>query len=273
MTVQKRAVSKNISEEKITSKNLSIQFSLDGFSFSISNQHDEIYLLKEYSFRETVSIAVCLNKIVTTFKTEKELQSDFKNVSVIHQNYLNTLVPDSLFDTNELKSYLKFTVKILATDRIDSDSISKTRVKNVYIPYININNFLFQNFGPFEFKHHMTVLIEKLLLKNNGFRFYIHVSKHHVDIIVIEGISLIFANSFEYHSKEDFIYYILFVAEQLKLNPEKLKVILLGEIENESDLFSIVYKYIREVSFLKNDHFLLSNTPDFSRHSNFILLG
>jgi hypothetical protein len=92
---------------------------LDGFSFCVSNQDNEIYFLKDFSFPETVTIDTCLEEIVTVFKHEKELQFDFKNVFVIHQNYLNTIVPNALFDENELASYLKFTVKTLATDVLE----------------------------------------------------------------------------------------------------------------------------------------------------------
>ena len=59
-------------------------------------------------------------------------------------------------------------------------------------------------------------------------------------------------NSFEYSSKEDFIYYILFAAEQLELNPEKFELQLLGHISKDDPLFKIAYKYIRNVSLLEN---------------------
>jgi hypothetical protein len=269
--VQKTTTSKHISD--ITSRNLSIQFSLDGFSFCVSNQDNEIYFLKDFSFPETVTIDACLEQIVNVFKHEKELQFDFKNVFVIHQNYLNTIVPSALFDENELASYLKFTVKTLATDVFDHDSISGIEARNVYVPYVNVNNFLFQNFGEFEFKHHATVLIEKLLAQNVGVHCYVNVSNHHIDIVILKENTLLFYNSFEYHSKEDFIYYILFTAEQLKMDPNEFKLSLLGDINKESELYTILYTYVRHVSFLESNHDLLTNSTDFSNHSNFILLG
>ncbi|MFY0604661.1 MAG: DUF3822 family protein [Flavobacteriaceae bacterium] len=271
MIVQKKTSSTHIQD--ITSRNLSIQFSLDGFSFCISNQNDDSFFLQEFSFENTVTISECHDKIIEVFKNEKQLQTDFKKIHVIHQNYLNTIVPDDLFDENELASYLKFNIKTLATDVYNFDAIPKINAKNVYVPYTNINNFLFQNFGSFEFKHHTTVLIEKLIAKNNGLYFYVHVSKHHLDIVVLENHSLLFYNSFEYHSKEDFIYYILFTAEQLKMNPNEFTLKLLGNIDRDSELFKIVYTYVRNISFLENKHDLLIKGKDFSNHSNFILLG
>lgn len=271
MIVQRKTISKHT--EKITSRNLSIQFSLDGFSFCIADQNNEAFFLNSYTFPKTTTIDQCLDEIIAVFKTEKQLQTDFESVFVVHQNYLNTIVPNKVFDKNELAAYLKFTVKTLATDAFDYDEISSIAAKNVYVPYTNINNFLFQNFGAFEFKHHATVLIEKLLKHNKGKQMYLHVSKNHMDIVVLNDDHLQFYNSFEYNSKEDLIYYVLFTAEQLKMDTEEFRLTLLGDIEKDSDLYTILYKYIRHISFFESGNTLLKSTSEASNHSNFILLG
>ena len=271
MIVQKKTTSKHIHE--ITLRNLSIQFSLDGFSFCVSNQDDEVYFLKSFTFPNSTSIDNCLQEIVAVFKTEEELQTDFNAIFAVHQNYLNTIVPDKLFDEKELAAYLKFSVKTLATDAFDFDSISAIGAKNVYIPYTNINNFLFQNFGAFEFKHHATVLIEKLLIKNKGTQMYMHVSENYVDLALLKEKDLHFYNSFKYSSNEDIVYYVLFTAEQLKMEPEEFMLVLLGDIKKESELYKLLYTYIRNISFLENNNPLLENSLEFSNHSNFILLG
>jgi hypothetical protein len=67
--------------------------------------------------------------------------------------------------------------------------------------------------------------------------------------VVLEGKNLLFYNTFNYHSAEDFIYYLLFVCEQLHLNPEKTELQLLGEIEKNSAIHLITQKYVRHVQF------------------------
>jgi hypothetical protein len=47
----------------------------------------------------------------------------------------------------------------------------------------------------------------------------VHFSEGHFEII-IQNQKLLFFNSFDYQTPEDFIYYVLFTAEQLSLNPE-----------------------------------------------------
>ena len=58
---------------------------------------------------------------------------------------------NSYFDENSLDNYLKYTIKTLKNDFITFDDIEEIAAKNVYIPYVNINNFLFSQFSQFTF--------------------------------------------------------------------------------------------------------------------------
>ena len=255
---------------------LSIQFNLDGFSFCITdNTSEEILYFYEYLFKEKkITPESLLKKIEELFKTDSYLQKDFSSVSVVHQNNLSCLVPNTYFSENKLSEYLNFNIKTLTSDFITFDDIQSIKAKNVYIPYVNINNFLFQNFGEFEYKHHLTIFIEKLISINNSDEkvVYVNVSSDSFDVVVIQNKQLYFSNSFSFETKEDFIYYILFTFEQLKLDVEEIQLYFTGDIELESELYTITYQYIRNVLFLE------SNNPIFkqlncSKHSNYILLG
>ncbi|WP_220455433.1 DUF3822 family protein [Tenacibaculum pelagium] len=257
-------------------KNLSIQFSLDGFSFCISNSEtNERVLFTKYSFDKSVnSPELLLEKIIHIFAIDKDLQQDFTSVSAVHQNNLSTLVPDEYFDRNNLAPYLKYSVKTLATDFITYDSLANINTHTVYIPYVNINNYLFQNFGEFEYKHHSTILIDKVLeysKENTERQFFVHVLENQLDIVVCKNEQLIFHNSFSFTTKEDFIYYILFTAEQLQMDPNEFYLTFIGAIEKESELYDITFNYVRNIDFIKTKSNFFTNSEDFSNHSNFIL--
>ena len=255
---------------------LSIQFNLDGFSFCIADDtSEEILYFSEYLFKDKkITPESLLKKIEELFKTDSYLLKDFSSVLVIHQNNLSCLVPNTYFSKDKLSEYLNFNIKTLTSDYITFDNIQGIKAKNVYIPYVNINNFLFQNFGEFEYRHHLTIFIEKLISINNSDEkvVYVNVSSDSFDVVVIQNKQLYFSNSFSFETKEDFIYYILFTFEQLKLDVEEIQLYFTGDIELESELYTITYQYIRNVLFLE------SNNPIFkqlncSKHSNYILLG
>ena len=260
----------------IIENKLSIQFNLDGFSFSVYNiiSKKEEYF-REYEFENSqVTPENLLLKIKDIFNTDSQLQNDFLSVLVIHQNNLSVLVPNRYFNEKELSSYLNFNVKKLTIDYVAFDHLKVLESKNIYIPYININNYLFQNFGEFEYKHHSTVLIEKLLKSTNSIEktMFVNVSKTSLDIVVIENTQLILFNTFSYNTKEDFIYYILFVAEQLNLNVNKFSLHFTGKVNLDDAIYKITYKYIKNVYFLESNNPLFSEL-NIASHSNFILLG
>ena len=253
-------------------KHLSIQFNLDGFSFCISNlASKELHHFESYTFEQTVATPELLLKKIEQIVSENTLfNQEFETITVVHQNTLSTLVPSALFNEKELNSYLDYSIKTLATDYIAFDSLAQAEVKNVYVPYVNLNNFFFQKFGEFEYKHHATVLIDKLLLhsKNNSNKqFFVNVSKHHLDIVVLEKGALLFYNSFQFTTKEDFIYYLLFTSEQLDLNPEEFLCYFIGDINTDSELYAITYQYIRNVDFIALENSFFDSEAEINNHS------
>jgi hypothetical protein len=137
---------------------------------------------------------------------------------------------------------------------------------------------LYDRFGEFTYKHFSTILIEQVLNAEKNAekpKMYVNVDNENFDIVVVENGSLKFYNSFEYKTKEDFIYYILFTSEQLKLNPETLELIFTGNIDSKDELYVIAYKYVRFVFFSKRlDNYKFSDQaqPE-NNHSQFVILN
>jgi hypothetical protein len=193
----------------------------------------------------------------------------FSDVTIIHRNTLFSLIPKALFDEKEVANYLKFNTKILANDLIAYDEILNFDIINVYVPFVNINNYIYELFGEFVFQHNGTVLIQSLLNNFDGGKepvCYVHVLEQQLDITVIANKKLLFYNSFNFSTKEDFIYYVLFVIEQLKLDAETLKLKLFGNIEEDDQLFNVCFKYVRNVSVFVPSN--LSYLMDIDHHKS-----
>ncbi|MFY7672318.1 DUF3822 family protein [Tenacibaculum sp. MEBiC06402] len=273
-----KLIQKNRKEISSKHKSLSIQFSLDGFSFCVKDiPSKEVLVLSEYIFDKTLENPHLLQeKVQQIFETEKELQIEFSKVTAIHENQLATQIPEDFFDKDNLKKYLDYNIKTFSSDYITYDSLETLQAKNVYIPYVNINNFLFQNFGEFEFKHHSTILLEQLIgvhSKTLINTMYVNVSNKNMDIVVFKNNQLTLYNSFKFNSKEDFLYYILFVSEQLELNPINFQLFFLGNINEDFDTFKLAKEYVKNIDFLKSKYNFLQESEVFQPHSNYILLS
>jgi len=264
--------------EGINLLKLSIQVRLDGLSFCILNcGNNEIIWYKRENFPKEYNPVKILEKIEIHYQNEIELQGSMDEVVLIFSNDLYSLVPEAYFIEEEASNYLKFNTKILKTDVVAHDSIANNEMVNVYIPYSNIINYFFDKYGEFEYKHGISVLAEAVLELDSGegITAYLNNFTDYFDLVVVKNKKLLLCNTFSYDTKEDFIYYLLFTAEQLELDPSQFDLRLLGDISEESALYQIAYTYIKNIRFL-NPSFGIEpedkNTREFQREA-FILLN
>ncbi len=275
----RKIANNNLDLNNLKEYNLSIQLSLDGFSFCIYNSNpNEVLALAVYEFQSNTIINPVkhLELVTQLYKQEELLKPTYKSVFVSHFNNLVSQVPLALFNKNNLQSYLQYSIKLLENDYITFDEINSSEIVNIYVPFVNINNFLIDKYGAFMFKHSSTILIENLLksCKNSeGLYLFINVINSNFELVVINNNKLELFNCFSFKTKEDFIYYILFIAEQLQLNPEEFKLVLMGDIEKESELYSIAYQYIRNISFYTPIDFPSNISNEVSKHACFTLLS
>ncbi|ETN96408.1 Protein of unknown function [Zhouia amylolytica] len=262
-----------------TYKELSIQVSLSGLSFCILDTlHKTIESLAHKSFEQISSPEELIDQLDPFIQEHKLSETAYDKITLIHNNELSSFVPKDLFNENHLANYLKYNVKILATDFIAYDELKTASMVNVYVPFTNVNNFIFDSIGEFEFKHTASILVENLLHKapkTLDSVMFVNVHNGHFEIVISKNSKLILYNRYTYQTKEDFIYYILFTAEQLQLNPAHFTLYLLGDIQKDSELFDITYKYIKYVEFGNSyiDYTINDSLAPIANHRHFILLN
>ena len=260
-------------------KELSIQINLNGLSFCILNRNTNcIEFLNSIVFKSKLNPSDILERLKAELSSNTVFSEDFDAVTVIHQNELATLVPKALYNENNKADYLKFNSKILRTDFITEDEIAVNESVNVYVPYVNINNYIFDTFGAFVYKHSSSVLIDsisKIEENKEASKVYVNINKNTIEVLVFDKGKLQLLNTFEYYSKADFIYYVLFVYEQLQLDVETVPLNLAGQITLGDELYVAVYTYIRHVDFIEVDYdFTVEAKIDRHHlHHNFLILN
>lgn len=238
-------------------KKLSIQISLNGLSFCIVDTIDNTVLLTKTTVFDAEFTPIELEKeLVTQFEAQNIPSQHFSEVIVTHRNTLFCFVPKAIFIEEELPNYLKYNTKILATDLIAYDEVENYEMINVFVPFININNYIYDLFGEFTYKHSSSIITASLLNNNSGkdVTCYVYASENQMDITVISKKKLLLFNSFEYTSTEDFLYYLLFTCEQLNLDNDTLQLRLFGDIEEESDIYKGCYEHINNAAIYVPDH-------------------
>jgi len=244
---------------------------LTGLSFLVSTPKAEAVFFSEKIFPSQYTPQELLLEIEKEI-TSNDVLKQCEEVCIIYANTTYTLVPDALFDDKRLSEYLKFNSKILAGDYIAYDTLTAQSIHVVYVPLINVNNYLFDTFGSFKYYHATSVLLqyvfEKLPVKS-ATKAFIQVYDGHFDLLILKNGSLLLCNSYSYKTPEDLAYYVLFAIEQLQLKPETIETSVLGAIEETDPNFEILYTYIRNLSVLNVTGFTV--TPQAKPHQQLLL--
>ncbi|HOZ75101.1 MAG TPA: DUF3822 family protein [Flavobacterium sp.] len=239
----------NITEKKY--KKLTVKVAPGSMAFCSFDTLNQIPLaFREIAFDPSDKKTV-VEYYADAFASHEELGDSYDEVVVLHDNNLATFVPAALFDEDCLGNYLQFNNKVFETDSFAFDTLASYQMNTVYIPYADINNFFVDTFGNFVYKHAHTALVSKLLELSKNVdekKMFVHMAAGHFEIVMVQNQHLLLFNSFDYKTPEDLIYYLLFTAEQLNLNPETFRLEFLGDISQDDAFFAIAYKYIRNVS-------------------------
>lgn len=247
---------------------LSIQLSLDGFSFYILNLNriHEILFFKEVGFFQKKHSPQALeNAIDRLLRQEKLIDKGFGEIELIHDNNLFALVPNEYFDKTHLVDYLKYGIKLFKSDYITYDSIQKIDAQAVYLPFVNINNYILDNFGEFEYHHASERFLNYCLDTSkdlDGLQCLIQINIRSIEFVAIQNNELLFFNNFETHSREDILYYILFSLEQLEINPNQATIKLSGYIRKNENLIRLLKDYIKEVNLVDDKKLIFKEELD-----------
>jgi preprotein translocase subunit SecA len=88
-----------------------------------------------------------------------------------------------------------------------------------------------------------------------------------------EAGNLQIMNRYDFKTQTDFIYFLLLCCDQLNIDREKTELVLSGEVDIESKIYDVCYRYFRFISFIRtpeNLHF--SRAFDiFPKHLHFNL--
>ena len=232
---------------------LTIKLSSFDAALVLSNSFDDsIIKYFHYNFDQKILPEKLSEKLNAILKESEIDQSKIINVKLIICNKLSSLVPDNLFEEKLSLEYLKFNSKLLENDFAAHDFIKEIDAVNVYLPYVNVNNYILENFGSFDFYHYSTLLIKKLVKynKEKESSLYANLQEEDFQVLIIKKNKLLYYNNFDFNTKEDILYFLLFVIEQNKIDINKSKLFLIGKINVESEAYLLISKFIENIEII-----------------------
>ncbi len=253
-------VEKSFDKKLCTSYSLSILIGMDSLFYLISDRQNQILALHHYSFLtkkgETLSLK---ESIQIKLLRDELLRSTFKDVTIGFALPKFTLLPRKLYNENEKDVYLKNIIKDEQGYQLLTDHLEDLGVSNIY-PIKNEVIHLVKGYFPVSKIYHnissLFLAFKKEIQHQKGKHIFINVQdKQFLQLLFLDGKELIFSNFFEYKSSEDFIYYVLMVYSQFRLKPEVTPVTLAGHILPDSDIYRLLFRYIRHIRFVQKPNF------------------
>ena len=243
-----------ILKENNNQTNLTLSVGLNSISLSVFDlASGELIKFGKSNFNNPLSIDNLLN-VLKDILNKNELDfKKFENIKLLQQNNLSVLVPGELYSEKQKRTYLKYNTQIRNDDFIAVDNLNNLKIKNIYIPYININNYLVDLFKNIEYFHYDTELLNKLYEIRRNEEFFVHVDNRQIKIIVFEKDKIIFFNSYEIDNSSDIIYYVLLVLKEKKLNIDKTEIIYINDYEYD-DLSNISDKFFGNHKILNRNY-------------------
>ena len=234
--------------EKSTTYHLSILSSENSFAYAILDTNTNKY--------------IALNSSKVSNFEKIDIASSFKSVTCAIAHNKFTLIPTALFDEDNKEPLLGFNHEVKECEEIFSNTLYNLDAKNLFTVSKSFESEIKKYFVNVHFLHSSTAFIEGLLVQNknnSGKKVFANFHSEYLEVVILDGRELLFSNAFKYKAPDDIAYYILFVYEQLHLNPEEVELVLSREIEKTAKEHSLLYTYIRNVKFaLRPDNFQFS---------------
>ncbi|GAB3815471.1 DUF3822 family protein [Pontibacter rugosus] len=179
--------------------------------------------------------------------------SDWGLVRVAVSNQQFTLVPETLYDPSHQFDYLRLHAELNPLqDVVFTYRHSGLEAINIFAVDTGVQQAM-QDLFPaqnLQYIHQTSALIRSILHvtpRTTLRSMYAFVERNLVTLLVVGPAGLEFCNVFHYASPEDFIYFIIFVMQEQKMNPEQETLTIWGDITHDSSLFNILQKYIRQI--------------------------
>ncbi len=212
------------------------------------------------------------------FKALNYFQFTKKNYKAVYINYfteLFTLCPTPFYNEVDKKELLQFNCGNIENKIILTNDISSS-VKLIYSISESLKSLFDQTFPNHQLKHSLAVLAQLMLNSKDllNEQVLLNVNNTYIELVVKNEHELVMVNQFAVKTEQDVLYYLLFLLEQHHLNPLTAKICLIGNIASDSELVTVLKKYIANLRLASGNKSLnYSGVEGMPQHFNYTLLN
>lgn len=251
--------------EKTKQYSLSIQVSLDGFSFLVVHDSEKRVVACKNTPLKISSEKLLARRLKEWLETEGLLKRPFKSVRVFLFTENFTLVPAEYSGDKPVENLTSYLFHQDSNNKLIVNKIDALNAQLIFqIPtdVMEVLNFQFNN--KIDIIHPVTSLLTcpveskkrncAVLLTNNKY-FYLIVSRNS---------KLILANSFQAEHLNDLVYNVLNTFQQLEIARSETDLYVSGSRYENNEIENLLNPYFENISKLKNEE-LITNPENINQ--------
>ncbi|MCK9256046.1 MAG: DUF3822 family protein [Bacteroidales bacterium] len=268
-------VDNNLKDLKKSKLEMSILFTENGLSYSIYHREEnKILSLKSFEFEKNKDYFSQISNIIAKII---DVENPYDLVQFVIAHNEQTIVPDAIFDKDNIKKYWQLNFEIKPDKELLSYYLNRAKSFIIFSLEKNIieliNNYKAKiNIIPSSAYFVEFNLKRNKLVKNPELeRVYVQVYENYAEIILLQNHSLRLFNTFIYKTQNDLLYHIINLYEQLKISQTNSELVLSGFVETNSLLVLNLKKFVNLVCFesQNNDYKYFYKFQDIAPHYYF----
>ncbi|MBC6989315.1 DUF3822 family protein [Hymenobacter sp. BT491] len=214
-------------------------------------RRNKFVLLEDYSPVSATSLAGQLQALAA--QHDLVGQQGWNSVRLAVQNRFFTLLPSPLFRAGDEATYLRLHHTVDAGhESVHRYTHPSLEIVSVFAAEKALADWFQHTYPAGKVLHQSSSLLEGVIHQTEQSaprRLYLSISNQELTILAIRDKRPEFCNVFPFATPEDLIYYAILVMQELQLNPDQDTVVVWGDIMHDSELFTILRKYIRNIRF------------------------
>lgn len=231
-------------EQSLPQSELSILTGMDSSSYLISGPESEVLAIRAFTH----------SKADPWWNTDQRLsQQTYQKVRLAWQSHRFTLVPARLYNGEQRSSFLESLTKVPASETVLADPLPELDAFLVYsIDQQRLSTWR-RAFVGCRFYHAMTPILHQLAQLGQQYgrpAVFAYLRGQSIYTIGIDRNQLMFCNAFSCPTAKDSLYYLLLTYQQCGWKAQSVPLYLFGEILPDADLHRLLYRYVRQVSFI-----------------------
>lgn len=264
-------IDKSFDPEQTNLYHLSIQISLDGFSFAILDIPKGKYTVLKSTNFFLKRPRLLFMKVRELMTEDEHLNLKYKSIEIVYSSENFTLVPQAFYQQGAADKFFGFNHEMERGFMVDKTLLTKAEAWCIFNIPENLKEFLVLKYPKATIRHNLYPLVERALKENKNFpeRKQVHLNffRSYFELIVLSGTKLQLCNQFNYSGEDDISYFVLYVFDQLKLLPDTTELVIHGQMQQTDPIYQTFKKYIRKTSFARpttlfNYSYTFNQLPD-----------